>query len=391
MARARLFPRAMFLGLCLAAGTALLPHPVSAADAADVRRTGSLPRQGKIVIRSGLAWMNETALAFQTMANGLGRELTSLGLIVVPYAKPSTLEAMPETPQQPNATVSAKASPKTAAAKSPSVSGEAAQEKAASLSKEGKLPKLKLRSYDTPQRDADLPQTVKDVRPPDVSRAMYAKSQEMGHPVVHHFAIPGRIPAELETDASYADYALVVRFASVRSWGSLPGGRVADSFMNLPGTLVAAAIKGSGALGYGPPASPSSSAPPNTYGTPGGFIRGYEGSAPNDFWGRDRDYFQRDYMLKHGEPPQYAKPPKDLSPGMPQGFGTVPEFGGRHTLNIDEWLLILIDCYDLAPARSGQKPAIIWSVSARKPLQGEPFAKGVETLARAAFAANASR
>ena len=382
------------LAVTLVIAVTLLPSPASAASAADVCRTGSLPRQGKIIIRSGLAWMSETAPAFQTMARGVEKELSSLGLTVVPYAKPSKLDKMPETPLQPSGARSAQPDlSKPVSPKSSGVSGETAQKKVDALSKDGKLPKLKLRSYSTPMQDADLPQSVKNVRPPDVSRAMYAKSQELGRPVVQNFAIPGRVPAELESDAEYADYALVVRFASVRSWGALLRRTVPEqyaSFMGAPGYLVAAAP-----LGYGPPASPSSSAPPNTYGTPGGFIRGYEGSAPNDFWGRDRDYFQRDYMLKHGEKPQYATPPKGLSPnrtdvsGMP-GAPDDARFGGRHTLNIDEWILIFIECYDLAPARNGQKPALIWNVSARKPVQGESFAKGVETLARAALSVNAA-
>lgn len=385
--------RTITLTLCLALFALVSPLPADAASPADVCRTGQFPRQGKIVIRSGLAWMNETAPAFQTMARGVEKELASLGLQVVPYAKPSALDKMPETPLNPNTNRPAASDAKKNAPKpaGPSVSGEVAQEKAGSLGKEGKLPKLKLRSYGAPKRDADLPQSVKAIRPPDVSRAMYAKSQELGRPVVQNFAIPGRVPAELESDAEYADYALVVRFASVRSWGALPENSTPEYFMGLPGTLVAAAtIRGTGALGYGPPASPSSSAPPNTYGTPGGFVRGYEGAYPNDFWGRDRDYFQRDYQFKHGEPPQYAKPPKDFTPGTHQGFGNAPEFGSRHTMNIDEWILIFIDCYDLAPARNGQKPAVIWSVSARKPVQGEGFAKGVESLARAAFAVNSA-
>lgn len=400
MAQAPRYGTVVIFSLCLAFGSILAstvsPGPAFAATTADVCRAGTLPRQGKIIIRSGLAWMNETAPAFQTMARGVEKELASLGLTVVPYAKPSKLDKMPETPLQPSGARPAQPDlPKPISPKSSGVSGDAAQEKADSLGKGGKLPKLKLRSYDAPKRDADLPQSVKNVRPPDVSKALYAKSQELGRPVVQNFAIPGRVPAELESDAEYADYALVVRFASVRSWGALPGGSSSEqyaSFMSLPGYLVAAAP-----LGYGQPASPSSSAPPNTYGTSGGFIRGYEGSGPNDFWGRDRDYFQRDYMTKHGEQPQYATPPKGLSPnrysgpGEYSGPGGMPEFGGRHTMNIDEWILIFIDCYDLAPARNGQKPAAIWSVSARKPVQGEPFAKGVETLARATLAANATR
>ncbi|CAK7046628.1 MAG: hypothetical protein DELT_00852 [Desulfovibrio sp.] len=372
-----------FLASFLTPGTAFAAsRKTDTVNTTDVHRSGSLPKPGRIVIRSGLAWMNETSPAFQTMARGLEQELTSLGFTVVPYDNPSKTDPMPETPLQRSAKNAETTEGKTAPPKGPAVSGGEAKEKTGTLAKDGKLPKLKLRSYDTPQRDADLPQTVKDIRPPDVSGALYAKSQELGRPVVHNFAVPGRVPAEVESDAAYADYTLVVRFASVRSWGAVP-----DRFMGVPGTLVAAAtIKGTGALGYGPPASPSASSPPSTYGTPGGFVRGYEGNAPSDFWGRDRDYLQRDYMFKHGEKPQYATPPKDFTPGMHMGTGTAPEYAGRHTLNIDEWLLIFMECYDLAPVHNGQKPAVVWSISARKPVQGEPFAKGVTSLAKAVFA-----
>lgn len=408
MMRRGLFPaciparaaRAVLLALCcgLAAACAI-PAFAANAQSADISRTGAFPKRGTIVIRSGLSWMNETAPAFQAVARELQRELASLGLTVAPYAKPSKLEAMPETPLPPNTANPSKAGEKMppaplkgAAALSPS--DEIAREKTESLAKDGKLPQLKLRSYGTPRRDADLPQSVKNVRPPDVSRAMYARSQEQGLPVVHTFAVPGRIPEELESDAAYADYALVVRFASVRSWGAAP-----ERFMNpsgpLAGTLVAAAgITGSGALGYGPPASPSSSAPPSTYGTPGGYVRGYEGSAPTDFWGRDRDFFQRDYQFKHGAPPQYATPPKGLSTPPRRGGPASPDFstfGEIRTPSISEWILLHMDCYDLAPVRNGQKPTLIWSGSARKPAQGEPLANDAASLARAVFAANAAR
>jgi hypothetical protein len=74
-----------------------------------------------------------------------------------------------------------------------------------------------------------------------------------------------------------------------------------------------------------------------------------KGAHPTISGGRDRDYFQRDYMLKHGEQPQYATPPKDFSPNRYSGPGSytepggVSEFGGHHTVNIDEWVLIFIE------------------------------------------------
>lgn len=373
--REKLFVFAFF-GVCLLCFAAATP--LFAAEKGGWKRTGKLPRQGTVVIRSGLAWMNETAPAFQAVSRALEKELTARGLSVVPYAKPSVPEPMPETPLQQAERARTPSPPEkstAAPAAAPAVSGDAASEKTEVLAKERKLPKLTLRSYSTPDSDANLPQSVKDVRPPDVSRALYARSQELGMPVVQDFSVPGRIPAEISEDASYADYALVVRFAAIRSWSG------AGSVPAFSGTLVAAA--GSSALGYGPPASPSASAP-NTYGTPGGFVRGYEGAAPNDFWGRDRDFFQRDYQFKHGEPPQYAKPPQDFTPGA--GRSSVPEVSGRITPQVSEWAILFLECYDLAPARRGGSPVSVWSASARKALSGGSFAENAAALAQAALA-----
>jgi hypothetical protein len=242
---AAIFVLSLALGLTFNVAQGLAATP--SGQTSEVHRNGSLPRQGKIVIHSGLAWMNKTAPAFQTMARGLEKELASLGLTVVPYAKPSKLEEMPKTPLPSNVNSPAPGTtPKKPVSQGQGTNGEAAQKKADALGKEGKLPKLKLRSYNTPGRDADLPQSVKDLRPPDVSKALFAKSQELGRPVVQNFVIPGRIPAELESDASYADYALVVRFASVRSWGALREQHRQEYFMGLPGTLVAAAPSDTG-------------------------------------------------------------------------------------------------------------------------------------------------
>ncbi|MDR3073198.1 MAG: hypothetical protein LBV01_00560, partial [Deltaproteobacteria bacterium] len=267
---------------CAAALLALFPEPAPAARKvpAAAFASGALPRSGRVVLRSGLEWLDEAAPVFQKFAADFGRELTARGLSLV-AVKPSALSAMPETPMpRRNSEAGGVDAPKARPnpARVSGVNDAEAALKASELGHAGRLPKLALRGYSAPSQDADLPETVKAVSSPDVTRALFALSQQRGNPAVNSFAIPGRLPAEIKGDAGIADYAVIVRFASVRLWA----GREDKPFPGPPGVLVAAlGVGGSGSLGFGPPASPSARGN-GAYGTQGGYMRGYEGSAPND-------------------------------------------------------------------------------------------------------------
>jgi hypothetical protein len=326
-----------------------------------------------------MAWLDETAPVFQKLSAAFAKELTHRGLTVVPV-RASALEPMPKTPA-PNkrAAMDATGLGPAAPAGGPT-EGEAAQ-RASELGKTGKLPKLNLRGYAAPDRDADLSESVRAIAAPDVGRALYARSQQAGKPVVGTFAIPGRIPGEIESDAAIADYAIIIRFAAVRTWAETPGSPPLG-----PGVLMAASsIGGAGRLGFGIPAQPS---PPggSAYGTQGGYARGYEGFAPNDFWHRDSDFHQRDYLFKYGPQPNYATPPSGLSPGRPRGFGVGNLPGGYRVSNIG-WHFLLMDGFDLAPVRKGEKPARFWQAAIRAPGDPDGLDASLSRMMRAVFAA----
>lgn len=372
--------------ICLC--TVLFFYPAYAADDnTHIDQSGTLPRQGRVVFRSGLAWMDETAPVFQKLQTALGKELAARGLSLV-AVKPSALEPMPKTPM-PNKQ-SARSVPNLhQPEQSKGVAENNAAQKAQELGQAGQLPKLKLRTYATPNSDKDLPDSVRAVTAPDVTRALYARSQQAGKPVVQSFAIPGRLPKELAGDAKIADYAIVIRFAAVRAWASAPESNPRPYG---PGVLVAATtIGGTSRLGVGSSAAPS---PPgqNTYGTPGGYVRGYEGSAPGDVWHRDSDFYQRDYQFKHGPQPQYATPPKGLSDsvtskGRQREFGATPLPGREHGASVVGWHLLLMDCFDLAPMRNGQKPVQVWQAAIRAPGDTDDLPTSLPKMIRAIFAA----
>ncbi len=369
-----LLPGIVLLAFLLAPAAAL-----AAKNETQVQQTGELPRTGRVVIRSGMAWLDETSVVYQRVSAALAKELTARGLTVV-SVKASALEPMPKTPL-PNRQPARDRKPRTP--KGGPAEEEAAQ-KASELGKTGKLPKLALRGYSMPESDADLPDSVRSITSPDVTRALYARSQQQGKPQVGSFAIPGRLPRELADDAAIAGYAIIIRFAAVQAWAEAPG-----PFPYGPGVLVAASsIGGTGALGFGTPAQP---APPgNTYGTPGGYARGYEGSAPNDFWHRDSDFYQRDYQFKYGPQPNYATPPSGLSGGgsgrARRGFGVAP-LPGRGQVSSIGWNFLLLDCFDLAPVRSGKNPVRIWQASLRAPGDADSLGTTLPKMIPAIFAA----
>lgn len=371
------------VALCLAfflLCAAWIPH-ASAADPGAVRTSGSLPVNGTVVIRSGLAWLNESSPVFRKVCVVLARELKARGLTVVSVT-PSKLLPMPETTLPPKKN----AVPERPSARNDAAGSEAAQ-KAGELAHKGKLPQLKLRGYSIPEKDSDLPPQVVAIAPPDVTRGLFARSQVQGRPEVTSFAVPGRLPEELAADAEIAEYAVIVTFAAVRASAArqegdalFPGGP--------PGVAVAAAtVQGVGRLGFGT-STPSSSGK-SAYGTPGGFVRGYESPAgPNDPWHRDYDFYQRDYQFKHGPEPQYAKPPKDFAPtsrtAPRQALPPVRFDSGR--IAAHGWYLLLLDGFNLVPMREGKKPERIWWAASRLPAEDESLETALPKLARAVFA-----
>lgn len=413
--RARSRPALAALTLACAALLLSAPHAVAAHAPADtlVERSGTLPAQGRAVIRSGMAWMDETAPIFQKISTEFAKELTGRGLAVI-QASASALEPMPKTPLPNKQAARDVPARRQAAPSEPGAAEGAAAQKAQELGKDGKLPPLKLRTYMTADKDKDLPESVRAIAAPDVTRALYARSQQAGKPVVQSFAIPGRLPGELSDDAKKADYAFIIRFAAVRAWAESPAGEYPEAPGNLwaealdlareargrddspfgPGVPVAAStIGGTARLGIGEPAQ---AAPPgqNTYGTPGGYARGYEGSSRNDTWHRDSDFYQRDYQFKHGPQPQHATPPSGLSgsvtgkgPVQQRGFGATPLPGRSHGASFIGWHLLILECFDLAPAREGKKPVRVWQATVRSPGGGDDFGATLPKMVRAAFAA----
>ncbi len=352
------------------------------------REGGTFPDEGRIVIRSGLSWLNENAPVFGPLAKELAITFKIKGLTLV-SVPPTVIEAMPSTPLPADADILASPAPRGKKAAPMPAPDSSTQARAAELAREGKLPKLKLREYSAPSRDADLPGSVRAVRPPDVERALFALSQQKGIPIVRsHVAIPGRLPAELTKDAAVADYALVARFALMQ-----PPASVSDSgmigFAAAGGGL---GIGGTGSLGFGPPPSPGASAPPGGYGTPGGYVRGYENPAgPNDIWHRDSDFFRRDYMQNVSPPPPSARPPAGLSPsvdGYPAQPGPgLPGRGGHVVRPVESWYLLQMECFDLRPVRQNKKPVMVWRSSAQMPAGDKKLASALPEMARAIFAA----
>lgn len=309
--------------------------------------------------------------------------LTKQGLSLV-SASPSILAPMPQTTLPPDADALA-APDKPGTRKDQTAEAADAQLKASELAREGKLPQLKLRGYTTPKRDADLPQSVRSITPPDVTTALFALSQQKGVPVLRGgVGIPGRLPDELTTsDPKAAEYALVVRFAVIQPLGMSSFRKPLPFLAEQQGVLVAA-VGGVGALGFGAPAAPSSGR--TNYGTPGGYVRGYEGSSPSDFWHRDSDFFSRDYQLNNSPPSPIATPPSDLSSSPGGAVRSMPRGTPSTGRGMAGWYLLEIDCYDLAPGREGKAPKLLWQANVQCAETQTGLIAALPRMIQAAFA-----
>ena len=383
-----MIPR-VWIRLILTALIICLPLAAQAAaskkqPAQAVARKGSLPESGRVTLRSGLAWMDEKTMAFMAVEKELGPLLTKQGLSLVSVA-PTALAPMPKTPLPQDA--DALAAPGMVQTGSQQKAEDAeAQRKAAELAREGKLPQLKLRGYSTPKRDAELPQSVRSIAAPDVTTALFALSQQKGLPVLRNGSgIPGRLPAELQNaDPKVADYAIVVRFAAIQPMGMSGMLQRLPAFAEQHGVLVAA-VGGVGALGVGPPAAPSSTGRTN-YGTPRGYVRGYEGSSPSDIWNRDSDFFTRDYKLKNSPPSPVATPPGGFSDSPGGAQRSAPRSTYRGTVSRAGWYVLEMDCYDLAPAREGKAPQRVWQAAVEQAEIPQGLIAALPQMVQAIFA-----
>ena len=208
--------------------TLALSTPASAIPAQNqnpqiVSHSGTLPKHGRLIIRSGLAWMDETAPLFVFLIRALSQNLTAKGFNIT-ATSPSKLEKLPlGTEEVRNAKV-------------PELSGgggrrgqrvlsvpeAVARMNAMHLSREGRLPRLSPAKVTSPLPAAHAARNEQETKGrlvgvpltnPELIR--FALTQEAGHPALRgHSDIPGRLPHELwETDSDKADYVLVVKFA----------------------------------------------------------------------------------------------------------------------------------------------------------------------------------
>jgi hypothetical protein len=216
---------AMLLGatlLLLASG-----FPACAASGEQmVAAQGRLPQSGRVVIRSGLAWMAEDDPLFAMVARALARELETRGLAVV-ATPPSAPAPLPE------GTARLKDSPlprsKGVRRRIMSVAEAVSRMKAMQLAREGRLPRSEF--------------TTADIRPSARPSSRKATSGNSGQPALTHpemirfalsqlegepelpgrITVPGRMPDEVGSfDPASADYALVVRFAMLWPASGIP-------------------------------------------------------------------------------------------------------------------------------------------------------------------------
>lgn len=345
----------------------------------NVERNGRLPASGKIVLRSGLAGMNETSPLFRSLEQSLIPLLTEKGLTVVP-CQPSALGQSPRDSASVRQEPPSSNQPRTAQGPSSGAGYGAASEdeakaRAEKMGAEGKLPKLKLNAYTAPVNDTDLPDSITNIRSPDRTSVLFFLSQEQGMPLLNRGGpLPGRLPSEVtRTDPKNADYALVCRFALVS----------ATSRSSLErGTLLAAAgtVGGVSGMGYGRGGGSAPAKAPVYGGGKGDYARGYEGLSPipGAPWGRQHDMKARNYMQRYGPEGEFAAPPQGAaSTGTPGGrFAPVTgreirsfPGGPGASAGVTGYALEL-ECYSLARARQGKKPELIWKAVVHQQAHG---------------------
>lgn len=276
-------PALLLLACLVCAGSAWAKTPPTLSE-----QHGVFPTSGRVILRSGLEWLNEDSPIFRALHAALVPLLNDRGLTVVDVP-PSILSELPQG----------------------------------------------LAVIDTPQgKDVRLAQ---ELFANDPGGALFAESQLLGRPLMFRGGrIPGKLPAEMrEGDEAIAEYALVARFSAVSPLRRIPGTtgdagltaqevNLADGIEPTDFVTAAGTIRGVGTMGYGP--STPGAPPRSSYGnTPGDFNRGYEGNSPSpgDPWNREADFKARNYQFRHGPQPQFATPPRSPegttapSPGLP--------------------------------------------------------------------------
>lgn len=211
------------LALMLWFGPGVFPAGAAAPEQL-VAVKGELPRNGRIVIRSGLAWMSEDDPLFSLVAKSLAQELEERGLAVA-AAEPSVPAVLPREAER----MKIEPVPKSKGVRRRimSVAEAVSRMKAMQLAREGRLPQSRFATGDT-----GAPGSARNVPPASdpgtsLSRqemARFALSQEDGDPELRgQITVPGRVPAEVRShDPAVADYALVVRFAMLWPASGIP-------------------------------------------------------------------------------------------------------------------------------------------------------------------------
>lgn len=352
---------------------------------------GETPDGGRVVLRSGLAWLDESAPVFQPLLAELRRLCEENGWTVVDAA-PSRTAPVPDDPLPPGASSPA-ALPDDSIYSRPGAGRYRAdgrpeaeedvrtRERAAELAKAGRLPETKLRGYEAPADDGQLPPSVMAVSPPDFSTFLFAQSQLRGRPSFRGTgSIPFRVPDEMRSlDPAAAEYALLFRFAVVspparvgapiRTGG---GGAALAPVGGGGGYAAPPLVGGIGTLGFGVSGGTGLyGGSGRGLGSVGDYMRGYEGNAPGSgSWSRDADYRSRNQARQMGPEPVQSVPPHGLSHsvddgGRSAGQGDVP--AGMPVLPYSGILVLEMDLYDLAPARDGGDIRLLWSGRAAAP------------------------
>ena len=383
----------------------------SSASSEQVTVTGALPSGGKAVLRSGLQWMDERAPLFLRVQAELCPLLEARGFSLLNIV-PSAVQPVPQfpVPSAPGTPEKKRVPPPAPGVAAPTEA--AAQAAAAELKAAGRLPQVSLRRYDVAHKDTDLPKTVLSIAPPDPQVILFALSQQRGMPLVKRAgSIPGSLPPELVAqDAQGADVAFVLRLALVQpqpSRGAVlgRGGYAGGSLIGSgSGGHASSGVQGVTTLGAQAPLARAPLLAPGQ-GTAQDFARGYEGMRPE--LGRPHvaaDMRARDYAERLAPPPPLATPPQSMPLHRGEAVGSLGSSVGAAVSGRDFFedagsltagavaggipahtgYRLELFCYDLAPARSGGAPALVWQSVVLKRAKGEDAFDAFAGMARLA-------
>lgn len=214
---------AALLAVMLWLGPGVLPAGAAVPEQL-VSAKGELPRTGRIVIRSGLAWMREDDPLFVLVARALAGELEERGLAVA-VVEPSVPAPLPPDAERLKTAPVPKS--KGVRRRIMSVAEAVSRMKAMQLAREGRLPQSRFSTGDTGTSGASRSAPPANGSGTALSRqemARFALSQEEGDPELRgQITVPGRVPGEVRShDPAVAEYALVVRFAMLWPASGIP-------------------------------------------------------------------------------------------------------------------------------------------------------------------------